>query len=321
MIQIKSTPFRDLSAIVTHHFDNLAPVILGNLNGCTQRQIAFIRQNIHAILMALPGDLLKVNSEFKEFCLAPGAGRMKNPYRGLSRVFKYKVFSDKSATGYCAYELSANLGFNTCPYCNRGYNVTVTKDKRRIVRPDFDHFFAQSKYPLLALSFYNLIPCCLVCNRTLKHRSDMTYGKTIHPYEEGFDSAFKFRFLAKDPESAVGLKSNYSVVPSYDPLQPEKATRCEGNARLFKLTEIYEQSHAGEVSDILRRHHVSNGDYLKGLSRSFPALGSLEELYRIAFGTYYSQEDFERRPLSKLIRDVTDQLGFAIPGLPLARVK
>ena len=86
---------------------------------------------------------------------------------------------------------------------------------------------------------------------------------------------------------------------------------------LFKLKEIYQESHGGEIADIVRKHVVSNGMYLEKMKNAFPGLGGIDELYRIAFGNFYHEDDFEKRPLSKLTRDVVDQLMFTLPVLPL----
>ena len=39
----------------------------------------------------------------------------------------------------------------------------------------FDHFYNKSKYPLLAISFYNLVPVCGTCNHT-KGKNDVDYS-------------------------------------------------------------------------------------------------------------------------------------------------
>mgnify|MGYP000006537395 CR=1 FL=1 len=56
-----------------------------------------------------------------------------------------------------------SLNLSVCPYCNRQYIFGT--DNNRKVGAQFDHFYSKSKYPYLALSFYNLIPCCPTCNK------------------------------------------------------------------------------------------------------------------------------------------------------------
>jgi len=157
------------------------------------------------------------------------------------------------------------------------------------------------------------VPSCLVCNRSVKNQATVNYGDFIHPYEEGFDSAAKFNVIPLDTDSAVGLGNRFTVGLEYNAIEPIKAKRCKKSFELFQVQDIYNESHGGEIADIIRRHHISNGRYLEELHDAFPALGTIEELYRVAFGNVYSTDDFITRPLSKLTKDVVDQLTFMNP--------
>lgn len=316
MIEIKSTINRNLNTLAEEHRSILEPLVLGRIGSLKLRQQEFITSNISAILTALPKDLFALNKAYVAQCIAPGKNKLleKNVKKGLHKVFNYKHFSATKATYYCTYDLAKKLNVNTCPYCNRNYTVTVDQGKR-ITRPDFDHFFSQKTYPLMALSFYNLVPSCLVCNRSVKNQSTTIYNKFCHPYEEGFGTAAKFNFIALDMDSHVGLGENYHIDFEHSTIQPEKARRCKKNVELFKLKEIYKASHCGEVSDIVRKHHISGGKYLELLQKTFKDLGTIEDLYKVAFGNYWNEEDFIKRPLSKLTKDVVEQLVFLNPLL------
>lgn len=315
MIQIKTTLLRNLDKICEEHFNELQAPISAKLSSLTVRQRTFITANLKRIITSRPDELIKINNEFKTFCTAPGRGKFKHIYKGLSSVFNYKWFTKKDATHYCSYDLATKLNVKTCPYCNRNYTVTVSDGKSRIVRPDFDHFFPHKHYQLLALSFYNLIPSCLICNRTIKNQAKIVYGKYIHPYEEGFNDALKINFFPRDVDSSVGIKTNFEILTLPHSLQPLKAKKCQNSFNLFKLKEIYKESHNGEIADIIRKHYISSGKYLEELQKAFPAIGTIDELYRLAFGNYYMEEDFEKRPLSKLTKDIVEQLVFTYPGL------
>lgn len=265
--------------------------------------------------MSKPSELIKVNQDFAAYCTAAGGtGRMApgNVYRGISKAFNYKHFTATKATYYCGYDLAKSLNVPTCPYCNRNYTVTVDHPQR-LTRADFDHFFPKKYYPLLQLSFYNLVPSCLICNRSIKNQKPMVYDAIIHPYEEGFGTAAKFSHIPLDPESALGLSNNYSINLITNPLEPIKTNKCIKSFELFQIKAIYEVSHGWEIADVVRRHHVSNGRYLAMLHSSFPDLGTVDELYRLAFGNYYHEDDFVNRPLSKLTKDIVEQLVFLNP--------
>jgi hypothetical protein len=64
---------------------------------------------------------------------------------------------------------------------------------------------------------------------------------------------------------------------------------------------------------VIRKHFISSGKYLETIHKAFPELGTIEELYKVAFGNYYQEDDFINRPLSKLTKDVVDQLVFLDP--------
>jgi hypothetical protein len=213
MIRIKSNIFRDLDSLAEAHFKKLEPIIVAALPGLKTRQRDFITLHLKEIITGKPKELFALNAAYKVYCtLAGSAHRMVpgNLHYGLKGVFDYRRFTNTYATYYCGYDLARALKVNTCPYCNRNYTVTVGQLKR-VTRPDFDHFFPKGAYPLLALSFYNLIPSCLVCNRSVKNQKSIVYGKFLHPYEEAFDQAAKINYFPIDTESAHGLANNFKV--------------------------------------------------------------------------------------------------------------
>lgn len=319
MIQIKSTSTRKLDDLCEAHYNKLQSYIISKASSLKPRQKTFIVTNLKRIITSKPNELTKIHQDFITDCTAPGINKLlpKNVNKGLHSVFNYNWFSKKTTTPYCAYDLAKVLKVNTCPYCNRNYTVTVIREKSKITRPDFDHFFPKKQYPLLALSFFNLIPSCSICNRTVKNQAKIVYGKYVHPYEEGFGNALKINFFPKDVDSSVGMKANYEIVPLLNPLEPIKTKMCLASFKLFQLKDIYVESHNDEISEIIRKHHISNGRYLEMLKAAFPQIGDIDELYRLAFGNFYMEEHLERRPLSKLTKDVVDQLVFTIPGKTL----
>lgn len=62
-----------------------------------------------------------------------------------------------------AHHFFYELNIRTCPYCNRQYTFTID-NKHTKTAPEYDHFYDKAHYPLLAVSFYNLIPSCHTCN-------------------------------------------------------------------------------------------------------------------------------------------------------------
>ncbi len=197
-------------------------------------------------------------------------------------------------------------------YCNCDYTYTHTKPNRKTgVRPEFDHFFKQEDYPLLALSFYNLIPSCNTCNSRLKHVKKFTIDNNLHPYIEGIDDKAKFTYSGKDVLSLIGLDKNLEITLQTNDADMKKklfGREKKGNAVVFMLNERH-SAHADVVQEVIHKHYISNGDYLNSLQNAFPSLQSTD-LFRIAFANYEHEDDFEKRPLSKMTSDIVKELRF-----------
>lgn len=58
-----------------------------------------------------------------------------------------------------------DIGLVVCPYCGRNYIETEEETGYQDDNPPIDHYLPKSKYPFLALSCYNMIPCCTQCNK------------------------------------------------------------------------------------------------------------------------------------------------------------
>ncbi|MDD4429397.1 MAG: hypothetical protein PHG64_13555, partial [Paludibacter sp.] len=142
--------YYDLSAhpeIINAHYEALEKLILTRTEA-SPLNIAmkkFIKTNLKTILTGEPSEILEINSKFKKL-----QSKKQNPTSILKSIFNYSEFSQKSEKKYCAYTLAENLNIRTCLYCNRQYTLTVINKEGQITRPEFDHFFDQGTYPLLA---------------------------------------------------------------------------------------------------------------------------------------------------------------------------
>lgn len=314
MIKISKTVLRDLDGINQEHYDALQDDIIARLEASflsktiSRCQHDFIFDEVERILKGKPDELVEVNKEYKAYC---NQHRCKNITKGLKGIFNYKRFSNKHTKPYCAFDLAAKLDVRVCPYCNRQYTFTVVTTGQNISRPEFDHFFSQEKHPLLALSFYNLVPSCKICNSTLKHKKQFSLDKFVHPYAHGFESSVKFNYHAKDSRSAIGLGTNMEITVTVDDSHA-LAEQFNNNVQVFKLKEVY-QGHRDIVAELVRKFYMTDGRYLETLFRSFPQIGGYEELYRLAFGNYFNIADMDQRILAKLTKDIVGHLDFILP--------
>lgn len=308
MIQIKSTANRNLTAICEKHYDGVKNIVTQKLNDLATfpkvlKDYLELPGKLKAIITALPGDMPALEAEIKAKAKSKN---IKDYGKHLKRVFVYKTFSNKKTPNYNAYHLSVALDVKVCPYCNRQYTFTLIDAKENFTRPEFDHFLSQSKHRLFALSFYNLIPSCSICNSRLKHSKEFSLSKNFHPYLSGFGEDALFNYAPVDYRSTVGLASNLTI--SLEVKEDAKhRSKIDKNINVFRLNETY-CGHADYVSEIVRKFYVTNADYLKALHETFPNIATKEELYRIAFGNYFEDEDHEKRVLAKLTKDIAKRL-------------
>ncbi len=218
---------------------------------------------------------------------------MKNEYK------KFTVKADHDT--YDAYTLAQSLNVTVCPYCNRNYTFTV-RSKNGSTRPQFDHFYDKATYPILALSFYNLIPSCPTCNASIKGRKKFSLATHVHPYVEGFDDKARFALHVKDSSFYYDEKGFNLELDSND-------AKAKKNIKDFALEEIY-KNHKDIVLELIQKSVMYNESYIEELMKNYE--GTLfkneEDLLRLIFGGYISDEDLGKRPLSKLTKDILEQL-------------
>lgn len=99
----------------------------------------------------------------------------------------------------------------------------IKKNKTKKTTAHLDHFYPKSDYPFLALSLYNFVPSCQICNsRLFKGNKDTLVS--IYPYEEGFDElGVKFKTSKEAIYEILGEKdSDFSVKIDYENLEDEE---------------------------------------------------------------------------------------------------
>ncbi len=232
----------------------------------------------------------------------------------LGKIFDYdgwfSLLDNHKSWG--PYQLTKKLNLNSCPYCNRQYTFTVINLKGgKVARPELDHFLPQSKHPLLALSFYNLIPSCHVCNSSVKGSADTKYETHLNPYEKNDKhSLMRFTYVPQTYEGAVGLTEEVDVELKYNGDSADTITKAkvEGNIDLFCLNDLY-KNHSDNVQEIIRKREVSGDKYIEIMQKTFTDFPiKIEDAYRLAYGNYYLEKDFSRRALSKLTKDIAIEL-------------
>lgn len=210
------------------------------------------------------------------------------------------------------YQWAEKLGVTVCPYCNRSYIFTVEKDARNgKVRPQYDHFFPKSKYPYLAVSMYNLIPSCAVCNSGKSDKDSFKDQKVqyLNPYVEGYGTKTFLQITPKKKKDrirgCVGLAEEYTVKPKSAPdVDKDAAKRIQDTWDLLKLGPLYEK-HSDYIRNILRAKQIYTEEYLDQLMKSFPgAFDDMDDLKNVVYFNYLDEEDWGKRILAKLTHDL-----------------
>jgi len=241
-----------------------------------------------------PFELVKINNQFKNLYLKGKRKKISvQDRKSLEGIFNYRWFDNKENKLYNAYELCNNLRIETCIYCNRLYTSTVIINRKEmVIRPTLDHWFAQESHPLLSLSFYNLIPSCSPCNSSVKHDATFELSKNTHP------------FVDKGITNSYQIRSTYNTsLTSYKINVITRNKKIKSTLNTMKIAAIYEH-HQSELADLDLLQRKYNKSYLKRLGQLLDAKLTEKEVYRIMFGVEYEDENFYKRPLSKLKKDI-----------------
>ena len=195
------------------------------------------------------------------------------------------------------------LGIRTCPYCNRGY---IGVSKGRLLGVQLDHFYNRNKYPFLAVSLYNLVPCCGVCNLIKRD----AVKEIISPYEcdADFDSAFHFTYeIPKtDIVNPNGGKRRLDI--KVENPSSENGKRYTNNIELFRLKEAYafQEQEAERFYEKMIAYPESRlqeiEKHFKDNSDNSVTVADLEEAL---FREYFTEpSDYTQKPMAKFYRDL-----------------
>lgn len=278
----------------------------------------FTNNRIDSILGSKPDRLLEAEMiDFENLC-------KRNYYTDVSLrksvvnyLFNYDSFSSISKK-YDAYQLTKNLQSDTCLYCNRNYTLTVErKENEKIIRPELDHFFPQHSYPLFAVSFYNLIPSCHICNSNLKGSEEFDLKDYYHPYLGSFDDhAVKFTYRPLNAMAFFdGLDDGLMIKLNTKSVSSPFKERIEKNIEVFKLNNIYTY-HEPLIKQLQELKRLSNSNYLDWISKKVfvdedgnSLLTNEKEVYEVVMLNFYNSVDYSKRPMAKFMKDIAVELG------------
>lgn len=207
------------------------------------------------------------------------------------------------------------LEIKTCVYCNSQYAAT-TKGSRAMY--ELDHCVPKSVAPYLSTSFFNLQPCCGPCNRRKSNRlfvegAGWEYNLSIWKEpDDQLGDLFKFKL---DKTSLT----QYATMHDKSALLVQLVTSKHNDANSKKLLKEVDdklcinalyQCFNDVVEEIAWRKLCYTPGYIEGLKKefknNFPDMGT--EWVRLVYGSYTNSDDIYKRPLTKMIQDVSLQL-------------
>lgn len=250
--------------------------------------------NLRIILIGEPHELDSIKDKFTSI-------GMKKSLKKLINYDSWIKHGEKDTyRNYNAYHLAEKLDIPTCVYCNRIYTKTVISCEKKITRPAFDHWFSKTDFPLLALSFYNLIPSCTVCNSGIKGSVPFSLNTHFHPYFKNTAEIFKYTFSY---DHKAYDKFSFKIITAGDSFS-------DRSVKAFELEEIY-KAHENEIEDLRKIKDTYSESYIDMLETAVLDGVTIdrEEVYRLAFGVHFQEAMFDRRPLSKMKKDILIELG------------
>lgn len=238
--------------------------------------------------------------EIKKIKRGKGAGEPQYDFNILYRNFTAKL----------GHELTDRMGVKVCPYCNRAYIHTL---KRKKVRPQYDHFFNKADYPYLAVSLYNLIPSCGVCNLAKKdydvYDNVANTRNFIYPYrdEYGYSISFTIENCKDDVRTLLGVSEDFDIAIDVSNADANLKTRANNAIDKLNLIDLYNK-HKDYVANILRLRYIYDDSFFDALKNKFSRIfSSKADLKSTLYLNYLTKEKWGERILSKLTYDIVQE--------------
>jgi len=201
------------------------------------------------------------------------------------------------------------LDMKVCPYCNRNYIFNFLKANKKNATAQLDHFFDKGTYPYLAVSMYNLVPSCITCNQ----RKSSKKVDIFYPYLESFNDSVKFKY---DGIKSIQFFSNQKLDffeenrVMFHLEATDNIDKVKKHIEVFNLESLYAE-HKDIVSELLQKRVIYSDSYIDELFEQYEGtlFRNREDLLRLITCGYVSDDEIGKRPLSKLIKDISEELG------------
>ena len=282
-------------------------------------------------------DLLDPNKKLLDRILVCEASQLNNTneyilnrynFFGNSNRYIIKLIFDyeNEIIGNCIKDFFRTNEFvNYCPYCNITEVIFTETPKGTRVGTfhQLDHFFDKGKHPLLACSFFNLIPSDSTCNGSVnKGKILFTDEFHLNPYIRGFNKDLVFQpIIIGNNVSEIKVKINSpkgstirkQMLGSSEELNEDNLgnnVHKEGNVNVFTLSTKYRNrtKKAQTILDIIKAK--DNG--MNGIKKMLIRMKGLDKKivyvnwYQGKMQTSFIAKKFNDTAFSKFNRDIHD---------------
>jgi len=192
-----------------------------------------------------------------------------------------------------------NIEIHTCYFCNidfiNKFKISNGKTKNAFT---LDHFVDKATYPYLALSLYNLVPSCYLCNSKVKGTNEIQ-GLSPSSKKFDFDEKVKFKTFLNNQNLAIEKSEDFKLY-----LKDDFSDKFNSYIRVLELDNRYKY-HKDIVIEMINKRREYPNSRIKELSNLTKK--TEEEVKQDLFGIYL-KEDLHKRPFSKLIKDISQEL-------------
>ena len=194
------------------------------------------------------------------------------------------------------------IGVEICPYCNRSFIYTTPK---KGTRPQYDHYYPKSKYPYLALSMYNLIPCCPVCNNAKNAEDTFDNKSLLYPFEEEYGYDIFFEIETDEQLCYLGLSNDFNIkIKSKENVEEDLKQKVQNSSKILHIEELY-NLHNDYVSKLLRSKYIFTDEYCQSLLDTYPDwFFDMNEVKNQLYFNSLQKEEWGDQILSKLTYDI-----------------
>ena len=230
---------------------------------------------------------------------------------------KRKKLDEDEEKKWSRHKLLFLMGIEVCPYCQRNYISNYEENNGKKTTADLDHFYPKSDYPFLALSLYNFIPSCQICNSRFKGNKDTC--DSVYLYEEGFDElGVKFRTSKEVISETLGERySDFYVKIDYENLKnKEDGEKVKNSIENLGLDRVYKKSHNQYIQNLLYNIEKYPENYLENCVEMFESdvdkKKQLEEYFKDIVKEPYRKRIENGEPLAKLTKDILEEFNIKI---------